>query len=165
MDKLIRQLGETLARDGDSPFSAHDRRLLRHLARRLAAGHPHQEDAELSLTFGQRTADAVARFGGSWTFILSFLAFLIAWSLLNSALLRAPFDPFPYIFLNLLLSMLAAVQAPLILMSQNREAERDRHRAQLDYAINLKAEREIADLHAKLDTLTRALQPAALRTL
>ncbi len=106
------------------------------------------------LSFGDRLADSIARVGGSWTFILSFLAFLAAWALLNAWLLGAEgFDPYPFIFLNLLLSMLAALQAPVIMMSQNRQAERDRLDATHDYEVNLKAEIEIMALHEKLDEL------------
>jgi uncharacterized membrane protein len=105
-------------------------------------------------TFGQRVADGVARFGGSWGFILGFVGFLVVWVIGNVWLLRAhPFDPFPFIFLNLLLSMLATLQAPIIMMSQNRQAARDREAAEHDYAVNLKAELEIMALHDKLDQL------------
>lgn len=107
-------------------------------------------------TFGQRLADRIAGFGGSWPFILSFLAFLATWIALNSLVLgrrNEAFDPFPYILLNLFLSMLAALQAPLILMSQNRQAAKDRMDAAHDYEVNLKAEIEIRALHEKLDVL------------
>ncbi len=105
-------------------------------------------------TFGERVADGVAHFGGSWTFIGLFMLFLGLWVTTNVWLLRAdPFDPYPFIFLNLLLSMLAALQAPVIMMSQNRHAERDRAAAEHDYQVNLKAELEIMALHDKLDQL------------
>lgn len=108
-------------------------------------------------SFGQRLADRVAAFGGSWSFIILFGAILTAWIGLNSwilvALHRPTFDPFPYIFLNLVLSMIAALQAPVIMMSQNRQSEVDRRRAENDYEINLKAELEIIQLHEKLDEL------------
>ncbi|MES2317919.1 MAG: DUF1003 domain-containing protein [Pseudomonadota bacterium] len=107
------------------------------------------------VTFGQRAADAVARFGGSWTFIGLFALVLVGWVALNSWLLLRgggkPFDPFPYILLNLFLSMLASIQAPLILMSQNRQGEIDRKTVQNDYEVNLKAELEIMALHEKMD--------------
>ncbi len=104
--------------------------------------------------FGERLADAIARIGGSWSFILSFLAFLLAWTLANTWLLtRDAFDPYPFIFLNLVLSMLAAIQAPVIMMSQNRQATRDRLDAAHDYEVNLKAEIEIMALHEKMDAL------------
>ncbi|WAP70041.1 DUF1003 domain-containing protein [Jiella pelagia] len=103
---------------------------------------------------GDRIADRIAVVGGSWGFILSFLAFLVVWSVVNTLLLRsAAFDPYPYIFLNLVLSMLAAIQAPIIMMSQNRAAARDRREAGRDYEVNLKAEIEILGLHDKFDRL------------
>ncbi|MFH0816874.1 MAG: DUF1003 domain-containing protein [Methanobacteriota archaeon] len=106
------------------------------------------------LTFGERLADRVAAFGGSWTFIGIFSAIIIAWVAANSiALLSEPFDPYPYILLNLVLSTLAAMQAPIIIMSQNRQAERDRLRAQEDYKVNLKAELEIRHLNEKMDNM------------
>jgi uncharacterized membrane protein len=112
---------------------------------------------EESLTFGQRVADAVSRFGGSWTFIISFCLFLLAWMAVNTTwILRRPADPFPYIFLNLMLSMIAALQAPVIMMSQNRQNLQDRLRAELDYQVNVKAEIAIQQLHRKVDEL-RAL--------
>lgn len=105
-------------------------------------------------TFGERLADRVARFGGSWPFIGLFGLFLLLWVLLNSTLIvQRPADPYPFIFLNLLLSMLAAIQAPIIMMSQNRLSDVDRERALADYQVNLRAEAEIALLHEKLDLL------------
>ncbi len=108
---------------------------------------------------GQRAADAVARFGGSWTFVGLFAATMLVWVALNAWLLRrtgATFDPYPFILLNLFLSMLAAIQAPIILMSQNRQSEKDRISAEHDYEVNLKAELEIMLLHEKIDTLRQA---------
>ncbi|MFZ2487170.1 MAG: DUF1003 domain-containing protein [Anaerolineae bacterium] len=108
------------------------------------------------LTLGQRVADKVAAFGGSWTFIILFASILVSWIVLNSVILarqHAAFDPYPYILLNLFLSMTAAVQAPVIMMSQNRQAAKDRLDAAHDYEINLKAEMEINTLQEKLDEL------------
>jgi uncharacterized membrane protein len=106
------------------------------------------------LTIGQKMADKIADFGGSWPFIGIFGVILILWMLLNSiAFITKPFDPYPYIFLNLILSCLAAIQAPIIMMSQNRQEERDRIHAEHDYQINLKAELEIRHLHEKVDHL------------
>jgi uncharacterized membrane protein len=107
------------------------------------------------MTLGQRVADKVAAFGGSWTFILLFIGLLTAWIISNSYLLSSSqiFDPFPYILLNLFLSMTAALQAPVIMMSQNRQAARDRIDANNDYQVNLKSELEILELHRKMDTL------------
>ena len=105
-------------------------------------------------TMGERLSDALADFGGSWKFLILFGATLGAWIALNSsALMAKPFDPFPFIFLNLVLSCLAAIQAPIIMMSQNRQEARDRLRAEHDYRVNLKAELEIRLLHTKLDQL------------
>jgi uncharacterized membrane protein len=107
-----------------------------------------------ALTLGERMADRIAGFGGSWRFILSFGAVLGAWILLNAVVLaRKPFDPYPFILLNLVLSCLAALQAPVIMMSQNRQEARDRARALHDYQVNLKAELEIRHLHQKMDHL------------
>ncbi|MBI2525850.1 MAG: DUF1003 domain-containing protein [Candidatus Rokubacteria bacterium] len=106
------------------------------------------------LTLGERTADRVAEFGGSWRFIIIFAAVLVVWIALNSVvLLWRPFDPYPFILLNLVLSSLAALQAPIIMMSQNRQAAKDRLRAGHDYRVDLKAELEIRHLHWKLDQL------------
>ncbi len=112
------------------------------------------ELADEKLTFGQRVADGVARFGGSWNFISLFGIVLFGWIILNTWVLSVKFDPAPYILLNLILSMLAALQAPVIMMSQNRQAIKDRLQSDLDYHINLKAELEITQLQQKLDVLT-----------
>jgi len=110
------------------------------------------------LTVGERLADRVASVGGSWGFIIGFGVFLAGWAILNMVLLGArAFDPFPFIFLNLMLSMLASIQAPVILMSQNRSALHDRLMATHDYEVNLKAEIEIAALHEKLDAIRSAI--------
>lgn len=109
---------------------------------------------DTQLTFGQRLSDRIAMFGGSWRFILLFAMVLVIWMAVNSFLLIArPFDPYPFILLNLVLSCLAAIQAPVIMMSQNRQEARDRKRAEHDYKINLKAELEIQQLHQKIDHL------------
>ncbi len=107
------------------------------------------------LTFGQKAADVITRFGGSWTFIIMFAVVLVTWVAVNSWALIAdgPFDPYPFILLNLVLSTLAAIQAPIILMSQNRENERDRIHAHYDYKVNRKAEREIEELQESMDKL------------
>lgn len=100
-----------------------------------------------------RLADKVAAFGGSWSFIIIFLLVMLAWMIANVYFLVKPFDPYPFIFLNLLLSTIAAIQAPLIMMSQNRKEEKDRQRAINDYLVNLKSEIEVRNLHQKLDLL------------
>ncbi|CDI08521.1 DUF1003 domain-containing protein [Agrobacterium pusense] len=114
-------------------------------------------------SFGDRLADKIARVGGSWSFILGFCFFLIFWAIINTIVLTTrAFDPYPFIFLNLLLSMLAAIQAPIIMMSQNRQAARDRFEAAKDYEVNLKAELEVLSLHEKIDVKVLA-ELAALR--
>lgn len=106
------------------------------------------------LTFGERVADRVASFGGSWTFIFLFLALMVAWMMFNTLILvQRAFDPYPYILLNLLLSCLAALQAPIIMMSQNRQAAKDRLQARHDYEVNIKAELEIMQLQEKVNEL------------
>lgn len=112
------------------------------------------EEDEESLTLGQRVADKVASFGGSWTFIILFFLFILGWMAVNTwFLLRPTFDPFPFILLNLILSCLAAIQAPIIMMSQNRQEQKDRRRGEHDYKVNLKAELEIKLLSEKMDHL------------
>jgi uncharacterized membrane protein len=139
-----------------APFDKLDestKKVARHVAARMRiAQHPAGETASL----GQRAADRVAAFGGSWTFVGLFAAAMVIWIGLNAWLLAsrgASFDPYPYILLNLFLSTLAAIQAPVILMSQNRQAEKDRITATHDYEVNLKAELEIMLLHDKIDAL------------
>ncbi|XVG95762.1 DUF1003 domain-containing protein [Eubacteriales bacterium KG127] len=104
-------------------------------------------------TFGQKAADKLAKFAGSWTFIILFAASLAVWILVNSRFGSKAFDPFPFILLNLVLSCTAAIQAPLIMMSQNRQEEKDRQRAENDYKVNLKTEVIIQDIYQKLDIL------------
>tara|TARA_Y100000310_G_C20244089_1_gene605988 strand:- start:86 stop:559 length:474 start_codon:yes stop_codon:yes gene_type:complete len=111
------------------------------------------------LTFGQRAADNIAIWAGSWGFITLFLVFLLLWVWVNIYYLATrPFDPYPFILLNLFLSMLAAIQAPIILMSQNRASERDRMRAEYDYAVNRKAEKEIRGIQKDLETIKASLK-------
>ena len=105
------------------------------------------------ITFGQRASDKLAEFAGSWFFIISFTLFLIIWILINVYFLKNPFDPYPFIMLNLVLSCVAAVQAPLIMMSQKRQEQKDRERAENDFKVNLKCEIILENLHRKLDEL------------
>ena len=111
-----------------------------------------------NLTFGEKAADNLARFAGSWLFIISFCIFLAGWILINLFVLFDPFDPYPFILLNLILSCLASVQAPLIMMSQNRQEEKDRRRAEGDYKVSLKSEIIIEDIHHKLDKILLLMQ-------
>ncbi|MNJ83386.1 hypothetical protein D3C87_08040 [compost metagenome] len=138
------QLGELSSLDKTVLESLSDKKLL----------SDQLEDSASKDTVGQRVADKVASFGGSWTFIISFMVFLLIWIAFNAfILLNKGFDPYPFILLNLILSCLAALQAPVIMMSQNRQEEKDRERAKKDYMINLKSEVEIRLLHEKLDHL------------
>jgi uncharacterized membrane protein len=164
MQNEVRYLAQHLLHAGLTPLDERDRRLIARVAKRVHTRNVNQEFEE-RLTFGERLSDRVAAVGGSWGFIIGFGVFLLAWAGLNSVILIShPFDPYPYIFLNLLLSMLAAIQAPVIMMSQNRQAAKDRLATALDYEVNVKAETAIAELHdklnllqAKLDALTVAL--------
>jgi uncharacterized membrane protein len=120
----------------------------------LISDDPDDEDDVSTATFGQRVADRVASFGGSWTFIILFVTFLLGWIAVNITLLaNKGWDPYPFILLNLILSCVAALQAPVIMMSQNRQGEKDREKAQNDYMVNLKSELEIRMLHEKMDHL------------
>jgi uncharacterized membrane protein len=134
----------------------HTKKVARHISERKHISKNTSLEQNETKTAGQRAADAVAKFGGSWTFIMLFGLVLVCWVILNSFILAnysKAFDPYPYILLNLFLSMLASIQAPIILMSQNRQAELDRINAEHDYEVNLKAELEIMLLHEKVDLL------------
>jgi uncharacterized membrane protein len=151
-----REVADQLFHSKYDDLGDREKHVARHLAERTHIARNTSQEFEEQLTFGQRIADRVAAFGGSWTFISMFGAVLLLWVLLNSFLLLKldrTFDPYPYILLNLVLSMLAAIQAPVILMSQNRQAHRDRLDAEHDYEVNLKAELEIMALHEKVDLL------------
>lgn len=116
--------------------------------------HVLMESEQKEMTFGERLSDKVATFGGSWKFIITFFSILIAWILLNVIVLsQKAFDPYPFILLNLILSCIAAIQAPIIMMSQNRKEDKDRLRAQNDYLINMKAEMEIKNLQLNMKNL------------
>lgn len=131
-----------------------EKRVLTSLKDKKTISDTIEREDEPALTFGQRVADKIADFGGSWTFIISFLVSLLVWICLNILwLANKGFDPYPFILLNLILSMLAALQAPVIMMSQNRQESKDRDRAKKDYMINLKSELEIEMLHEKIDHL------------
>jgi len=132
---------------------ATDELLRTHVSRNI------NEEEEERLTFGQRIADRVAVFGGSWTFIIFFGFVLVSWMFINVVILaKLAWDPYPFILLNLVLSTLAALQAPIIMMSQNRQSSKDRLKADLDYQVNLKAELEVAQLHNKVDRIYEEMQ-------
>ena len=143
-----------MMREERGELSALDEEVLRSVREHDLVSQDVNSAFDQQLTFGQRIADGVAAFGGSWRFIIIFGAVLILWIVLNSKMLMArPFDPFPFILLNLVLSCLAAIQAPVIMMSQNRQESKDRLRADHDYKVNLKAELEIRLLTARFDHL------------
>jgi uncharacterized membrane protein len=131
-----------------------DQEVLQSLQRHEILSSNVDAEFEKDLTLGEKMADKLASFGGSWAFLTIFAAILFVWIALNSFfLLKRPFDPYPFILLNLVLSCLAAIQAPVIMMSQNRQEDKDRLRSQQDYQVNLKAELEIRHLHDKIDHL------------
>jgi uncharacterized membrane protein len=145
-----------LFRAGFKAVTEREKKVLHHLGERLHISHNTNREFDQTQTFGQRLADRVAAFGGSWPFIIIFGCVLLSWIVLNSFVLSRrgeTFDPYPYILLNLGLSMIAALQAPIIMMSQNRQAAKDRLDAAHDYEVNLKAELEIMALHEKMDAL------------
>jgi uncharacterized membrane protein len=167
MNQQIHALAEQLLATGLDKLSQRECRVIAGVARRTQVSRDVNDAFAARQTFGDRLADRVATFGGSWTFITLFLAVLVGWVVLNSIVLAgyiAAFDPYPYIFLNLILSMLAALQAPIIMMSQNRQAARDRLAAGLDYEVNLKAELEIMELHEKLERIRSEHLEELLRT-
>ena len=128
-----------------------DEEVLALLADSRVSVNPAEEKAKY--TFGQRAADAIAKFAGSWAFIFSFAGGLVLWMVINTVLATRAFDPYPFILLNLVLSCIAAIQAPLIMMSQNRQEEKDRRRAENDYKVNLKTEIMIEDLYDKVNAI------------
>jgi uncharacterized membrane protein len=151
------EISEKLFRTKYEQLSKQEKHVAHHLAERTHIARNVTQDISEQMTFGQRLADKVASFGGSWTFISLFAAVMVVWIFLNSLILikygSEAFDPYPYILLNLFLSMLAAIQAPIILMFQNRQAYKDRMSAEHDYEVNLKAELKIMTLHEKIDLL------------
>ncbi|MEI9421769.1 DUF1003 domain-containing protein [Mesorhizobium sp. Cs1299R1N1] len=154
MNKTIDDLANRWLRRKPDGLSQLESRVLQSTIERTTITRDTNKAVAFHQTFGDRLADTIARIGGSWSFILTFVAFLIVWTSGNVWLLsRDAFDPYPFIFLNLVLSMVAALQAPVIMMAQNRQTERDRIDAAHDYEVNLKAEIEIMALHEKLDEL------------
>ncbi|WP_052190850.1 DUF1003 domain-containing protein [Chitinibacter sp. ZOR0017] len=154
-DHQLRFLAEHLLNLGFKDIGERERNALLRISRRLQANRGDERIPVEGVTFGERLADRVAEFGGSWTFILLFASFLLGWAVLNTDILRAQaFDPYPYVFLNLILSMLAAIQAPIIMMSQNRQAARDRLTMLRDFEVNLKAEAALQALNQRVDHLS-----------
>jgi len=149
-EELVREI---LEKDKDLKDSNIDEELIHELISGKVSKNINNTHDENS-TLGERTADKIATFGGSWTFIISFGVVLVTWIIVNAVILRSKaFDPYPFVFLNLVLSCLAAIQAPIIMMSQNRQTEKDRLTAANDYLINLKSEIIVEDLHKKIDVL------------
>lgn len=157
--RSLDQLAEDLLGKQSEALSTSERRVLKRIHTRQVSDYgPH--DADANATFGDRLSDRTAAVGGSWGFIIAFGVVLFGWMILNSQILGRlgnAFDPYPYIFLNLMLSTLAAIQAPIILMSQNRQADKDRIAASHDFEVNLRAELEIMHLHRKIDTLVEVI--------
>ena len=143
--KLLREVLEDIRHDMT------DEEVLNLLADSKISVSPEKEKEKYTL--GQRAADAIAKFAGSWAFIFSFAGVLILWMVINTVLASKAFDPYPYVLLNLVLSCIAAIQAPLIMMSQNRQEEKDRRRAENDYKVNLKTEIMIEDLYDKINVI------------
>lgn len=152
-DESVKLLAQRLLELDYKDIPQRERKVIERVAKRIAVSRDPSELHLEGLTFGARLADRVAEIGGSWGFVIAFGVVLLVWVTLNSATLAAPLDPYPYILLNLFLSMLAAIQAPIIMMSQNRQAAKDRLQATHDYEVNLKAEIEIMALHEKLDEM------------
>jgi uncharacterized membrane protein len=164
MDAEIRRLAQDLLHAGPDDLTERERRVLLKVARRRHISRNANRVDEERMSYGDWLADRVAAVGGSWGFVIGFGVLLLAWAGINSEVLDGrAFDPYPYVFLNLILSMLAAIQAPVIMMSQNRQAAKDRIAAALDYEVNLKAELEIMALHEKLDQLRAAHLEALIR--
>jgi uncharacterized membrane protein len=158
MKNDVHYLSKNLMNKDYHTLSSQQQHVIHHISQREHISKDVVKEHEEHLTFGQRAADQVASFGGSWTFIGIFFVVMAVWIGLNSYVLiewdkKNIFDPYPYILLNLVLSLMAAVQAPIIMMSQNRQAQRDRLDANHDYEVNLKAELEIMALHVKMDQL------------
>jgi uncharacterized membrane protein len=157
VDQKVHNTAEKLFRLKYEKLTEQQKHVAHHITERTPISTNVFQDLSTRSTFGEKMADKVASFGGSWTFISIFMGVMVTWIFLNSFILiklaEGSFDPYPYILLNLVLSMLAAIQAPIILMSQNRQAYKDRLSAEHDYEVNLKAELEIIGLHEKMDSL------------
>ena len=157
MNQKTRDTAEKIFRSEFEKLTEREKHVAHHITERTPISTNVIQDYSEQLTIGQKMADQVASFGGSWVFIIIFMVVLVMWIILNSFILikigSGSFDPYPYIFLNLILSMLAAIQAPIIMMSQNRQAYKDRLSAEHDYEVNLKSELEIIALHEKVDSL------------
>jgi uncharacterized membrane protein len=171
MNRFRAEYVQSVIEDDKGELSALEHDVVKSLEEQEILSKNINAEYDQHLTVGERLADRIADFGGSWKFIGIFGVILVSWMLVNSVALlwKKPFDPYPYIFLNLVLSCLAAIQAPIIMMSQNRQESRDRLQAEHDYRVNLKAELEIRTLHEKMDHLLvnqweRLLEIQAIQT-
>jgi uncharacterized membrane protein len=156
MKHSVQDIAKKFFPNGFESLTEREKKIVRHVAERTPISRNTNQQFLETFTLGERLADRVAAFGGSWTFILLFVTILVGWIVLNSVVLvkrGSEFDPYPYILLNLFLSMVAALQAPVIMMSQNRHAAKDRMDATHDYEVNMKSELEIMALHEKMDSL------------
>ena len=151
MTSTAAELAQKILRRPLDELTERERRVIQSIVERSHLSRPGRDGEEFTL--GQRAADKIARFGGSWTFIAIFFVLIAVWMGINTIALVRPFDRYPFILLNLVLSCLASIQAPVILMSQNRQADKDRLQAANDYEVNLKAEIEIMQLHEKIELL------------
>ena len=153
----INKLYSCLEREQLTP---HERKVIEKALSRISMPRDANKEFATRSRFGERASDAIAAFGGSWTFILMFMAVLVCWTFLNTEILgprKDAFDPYPYIFLNLILSMIAALQAPIIMMSQNRQNAKDRLHAEIDHSVNVHAELAIRNLHERLEVIEQSL--------
>ena len=153
LKKYRQEYMEKLLKD-EKDYAESEKEVLNSILDKTVLSKNIHEKSSKQRIFGQKVADGMAKFGGSWSFLFIFVIFIVVWVCINTfLLLKKPFDPYPFILLNLFLSCIAAIQAPIIMMSQNRQEEKDRLRAENDYQINLKSEIEIKILHDKLDHL------------
>lgn len=149
------RLAHDMLRSGRGKLSDADHAVIQSIADRSLMAQQVLDNSNVEVrTFGERMSDRIAAWGGSWSFILSFTIFLVIWFVLNGIAIVYAFDPYPFIFLNLVLAVITSLQAPIIMMSQNRKETRDRLESLKDYQVNLKAEIEIRNLHSKIDHLT-----------
>ena len=154
--EAVKLLAKRILEIGYDDLPARERHVIERVASRLAVSRDINVAYDTSLSYGERLSDRIAAFGGSWTFIMLFAAAVAGWIAVNAGLALGggeSFDPYPFILLNLFLSLVAAIQAPIIMMSQNRQSAKDRLQASHDYEVNLKAEIEIMALHEKLDEM------------
>ncbi|MDD2800385.1 MAG: DUF1003 domain-containing protein [Methylobacter sp.] len=141
-------------------LTSHEREVIEDVLSRISAPRDVNKEFIKKSTYGERASDTIAAFGGSWTFILMFFVGLVSWAVVNTEILgplKEAFDPYPYVFLNLILSMLAAIQAPIIMMSQNRQSAKDRLDAEIDHSVNVRAELTLRELRQRLHRIEKML--------